>query len=116
MLDISMPEYIGKFLLRFKHCDPCNIQSSPNKAPPKIYGKGVQDPIPDVTTKRIDKSRITAIQKVVGGVLYYARAVENTVLVALSVIASEQTISTLATEGRVLQLPDYLASKPSATV
>jgi hypothetical protein len=81
----------------------------------KIYGKGAQDPIPADTTKKMDKERINVIQQVVGGVLYYARAVENTVLVALSA-ASEQTIATEATEGRRTQLLDYLASKPSATV
>ena len=56
------------------------------------------------------------IQQVVGGVLYYARAVDNTVLVTLSDIASEQTTEIEATYGRVLQLLDYLASKPSAVV
>ena len=89
-------------LLKFKHGNPCNVQSSPYKAPPKIYGKGAQDPIPDDTSKESDKSRINVIQQVVGGVLWYARAVDNPVLVAFSVFSSEQTIATLATEGRVL--------------
>ena len=76
----------------------------------KLYGKRAQDPI------QIDKSRINVIQQVVGGVLYNVRAVDNTVLVALGAIVSEQTIATVATEGKILQLLDYLASKPSTTV
>ena len=94
-LDISMPGYIEKLLLKFKHGDSCNVQNSPYKAPTKIYGKGAQYPIPDGTTKKIDKSRINGIQQVVRGVLYYTRDVDNTVLVTLSSIASEQTIPTL---------------------
>ena len=99
-----MPGYIEKLLLKCKHDNPLDVQSSPYKAPPKIYGKGAQDSIPHDTTKNIDKSRINIIQQVVGGVLYYARAVDNIVLVALRAIASEQTIATVAIEGRVLQL------------
>ena len=37
-------------------------------------------------------------------------------LVALSAISIEQTISPVATKGRVLQLLDYLASKPFTPV
>ena len=39
-LNISMPGYIEKLLLKFKHGNPRDVQSSPYKAPPKIYGIG----------------------------------------------------------------------------
>ena len=74
-LDISMPGYIAKLLLY--------------KAPPKMYGKGAQDPIPDNIPKKIDRGRINVIQQVIRGVLSCARAVGNTVLVALSTTTSE---------------------------
>ena len=111
-----MPGYIANFLLKFKHGDPLNVQSSPYTAPLKLYGKGAQDPIPDDTSKNIDKSRINIMLQVIGEVLYYAKAVDNIVLVARSAITREQSISTVATEGRVLQLLDYLTDKPSARV
>ena len=111
-----MPGYIEQLLLKFKHGNPSTILISPYRASPKIYGKGAHAPIPADTTQKNCKGRINIIQKVAGGVLYQARNVNNTVLVALSVIASEQTISSEATKGRVLQLLDYLASKPSVTV
>ena len=56
------------------------------------------------------------VQQVVGGLLYYARAVDLTILPALSAIASEQTKATEATEARVNQLLDYVATKPNAKV
>ena len=56
------------------------------------------------------------IQQVVGGVLYYARAVDCTVLAALSSIASEQAQATEGTKARIQQLLDYLSTNPDATV
>ena len=115
-VDISMPRYVAKILQRFKHKKPSRPQHSPYKAPPKKYGKDAQDPIPDDKSPKVDAKRIKRIQQVIGGVLYYARAVDSTVLVALSAIASEQTRATEQTELRIKQLLDYLATHPSATV
>ena len=56
------------------------------------------------------------IQQVVGVFLYYAIAIYNTVLVALSDIGFEQSRATLKTMDEVQQLLDYLASNTNATV
>jgi hypothetical protein len=42
----------------------------------------------------LDKKGIRRIQQIVGSILYYARAVDMTVLMALSSIASEQMKTT----------------------
>ena len=52
----------------------------------------------------------------VGSILHYARAVDLTVLMALSTIASEQSKGTEQTMQKCKQLLDYLASHPNATV
>jgi hypothetical protein len=52
----------------------------------------------------------------VGSILYYARAVDMTVLIALSSIAMEQTKATDRTLERCMQLLDYLASNNPAKV
>jgi hypothetical protein len=116
ILDISMPGYIGKLRARFDHDTPRKPQHSPHKAPPKIYGAAAQDPIPDDTTPRLDAKRITRIQQIIGSILYYARAIDMTVLPALSAVASEQTTATETTEQHVKQLLDYLATHPAATI
>ena len=72
--------------------------------------------MPQDTTPKVNAERIKRIQQVVGGVLYYARAVGCTVLAALSSIASEQSEATEGTEKKVKQLLDYLTTRPSATV
>ena len=56
------------------------------------------------------------IQQVVGSILYYARAVDIMVLMALSTIASKQSAATKTTVNNVKQLLDYLAWNPDATL
>ena len=109
-LDISMPGYIDKLRARYQHEMPSQLQHSPYRAPPKVYGAAAHDTIPDDVTVKIDEKRVKAIQQVVGGVLYYARAVDSTVLPAHSSIASEQASATETTEKKAAQLLNYLAT------
>jgi hypothetical protein len=115
-LDISMPGYVAKLRAKFQHPTPLKPQHSPHRAPPKKYGTAAHDPIPPDTTPRVDAPRIKIIQHVIGGVLYYARAVDLTNLPALSAIASDQASATKMTEAHVLQLLDYLATHSEAVV
>ena len=96
-----MPGYIEKLLARHKHVPPKHDQHSPYKAPPKKYGLSAQEPVPEDTTKRIDDKRLRKVQQVIEGILFYARAVDCTVLTALSSIASEQSGATEAREEKV---------------
>ena len=97
-LDISILGYIDKLRAWYQHEMPSQPQHSPYRAPPKVYDTAAQDTIQDDVTAKIDEKRVKAIQQVVGGVLYYARAVDSTVLPALSSIASEQASATETTE------------------
>ena len=56
------------------------------------------------------------MQQVVGSFLYYARAVDMTVLTALNAIASEQAAPTERTLERVHQFLDYMATHPDAVI
>jgi hypothetical protein len=56
------------------------------------------------------------IQKVTGSVLYYARAVDPTVLMPLNDISTEQTKATEKTQAAKNKLLDYLATHPDATI
>jgi hypothetical protein len=67
-LDISMPGYVKCLLDKFKHNNPEKPQYSPYQAAPRIYGKGTHNPLPDNTTKKLDKKRIKRIQQAVGGI------------------------------------------------
>jgi hypothetical protein len=61
-------------------------------------------------SERLDEHHKCHIQKIVGSLLYYARAVDNKLLVALSAIAARQSYATIATEQAVHLLLDYVAT------
>ena len=67
---------------------------TPYKPPPKTYGEDSQKPAKEDNTELLDKYGIKEIQQIVGAILYYARAIDCTISVALSSIASEQTKAT----------------------
>jgi hypothetical protein len=115
-LDISLPGYINKVLQRFEHKQPSKPQHCPFQPNPRKYGKDAQDPLPIDNSELLDLKGIRKVQQVVGALLFYARAVDNTLLPALSTIASEQTQATELTLQRCHQLLDYCATNPDAKV
>ena len=54
------------------------------------------------------------VQQACGTFLYYAIAIDNTILPTLSYISSEQYKATMNTEKQVAKLLNYLASNPHA--
>ena len=64
----------------------------------------------------LDSVDINLIQKIVGTFLYYVIAVDNTILVALSTIASEKSAATSNTAKKTTQLLNYLATNPDVTI
>ncbi len=115
-VDISMPGYIKKKLHEYGHALPKRLQTCPYSPAPKAYGANAQAPFPIDASLPLDTKGIRRIQKIVGSILFYARAVDMTVLMALSSIASEQLKATELTMQRCTQLLDYLASNSDAKV
>ena len=87
-----------KLQQQYAHEMPRRPQHSPYRVPPKIYGAAAQDTTPDDETAKIDDKRVKVVQQVAGGVLYYGRVLDNTVLPGLSSITSEQDIATETTK------------------
>jgi len=114
--DISMPDYIDKALQRFEVPTPTSAQHSPHAWLPPFYGTGPQltKPIDDSTP--LDKKGLTRLQQVIGTILYYARAVYNTMLVSLGTLASKQSAATEAASAATMQLLNYCATHPDAVV
>jgi hypothetical protein len=87
-VDLSMPGYIAAVLHRFQHPHSTHPQHAPYKVQPINYGAKVQFATPaDTTTPFTDAGKLM-LQEVIGCLLYYARAVDPTMLVALSTLAS----------------------------
>ncbi len=88
-VDISMPGYIKKKLQEYNHMLPEQMQAYPYTPAPKKYGAHTQTPLEVDSSPRLDEKGIKRVQKIVGSILYYARAVDMTVLMTLSAIAVE---------------------------
>jgi len=115
-VDISMPGYIKKKLQEYEHVMPKKLQTCPYSPEPKQFGTEAQAPLPPDSSPTLDKKGIKRVQQIVGSILYYARAVDMTVLMALSSIAMDQTKATERTMSRCTQLLDYLAGHSDAKV
>ena len=110
-----MKGYVAKLRQRFNHKMPAKLVHSPYKAAPKIYGADAQNTIKDVISPKLTDKGINVVQQVVG-ICLYGRAIEDTILPALSAIASEQTTATEATMSRIIHLLDYLATHPDGVI
>jgi hypothetical protein len=66
--------------------------------------------------KPLTAQQCLTIQKLTGSMLYYARAVDPTVLMPLNDIATEQTKVTEKSQAATNQMLDYLATHPDATI
>lgn len=80
----------------------------------KIGGKTQFSAAPDNTPK-LDAD-IKHLQEVLGTLLYYAQAVDLTMLVAIGTLATEQSIGTEKTLTNLVHLLNYCATHPNATV
>jgi hypothetical protein len=91
MVDISMSGCIKKKLQEYKHIMPQKLQTCPYFPEPKKFGTEAQAPHPPNLMPKLDAKGIKRVQKIVGSILFYAKVVDMTVLMALSSIAVEQT-------------------------
>jgi hypothetical protein len=112
---ISMPGYVSNVLSKFQHDSPKNPQHTPSRYITPVYGAKTQYAMTDETPPLTAQQCLT-IQKITGSVLYYARAVDPTVLMPLNDIATEQTKATEKTQAATNQMLDYLATHPDATI
>eukprot|EP00804_Cyclotella_cryptica_P028768 CCRYP_018720-RA/>CCRYP_018720-RA protein AED:0.37 eAED:0.37 QI:0/0/0/1/0/0.25/4/0/1148 len=110
---LTMDTYISALLLKYDHPRPRKPQHAPHKHREIIYGAKEQLLPDNDTSPPIDAAGIKRIQGIVGSLLYYARAVDNKLLVALSTISSQQTAATQNTAAAVHQLLDYVATYPN---
>ena len=85
---IDMRTYIDTLLLTLDWPKPRKRQLSPFIATPIAYGQKTQLTPEEDTSAPLSPERLLRVQKVIGSLLYYARAVDNKLLVALNAIAA----------------------------
>ena len=108
---LSMPGYITKALLQLHHPQPKKCQDSPHPHTPVKYSAKHQYAAEPDKTLFVDKDRKLFIQQTSGKLLYLGRAVDPTILMALSTIALQQSKQATDTMRKAIQLLDYSATK-----
>jgi hypothetical protein len=109
-----MPGYVAKVLNRFQHPPPGKPEHSPHPWTAPTYGAVTQLSAPGDTSPTLATSEKLRLQEIIGTLLYYARAVDCTMLVALSSLAAAPT--TQATAKAITQLLNYASTHPDAVL
>jgi hypothetical protein len=115
-INISMLGYCQKKLQEYEHIHPKKTQHCPYSPEPKQFSIKAPWPLPGINFKLLNKRSKKWIQKIVGSILYYARAVNMMVLMALSTIVMLQAHPTKNTMTRCIQLLDYPAMHADAKI
>eukprot|EP00804_Cyclotella_cryptica_P011804 CCRYP_011385-RA/>CCRYP_011385-RA protein AED:0.37 eAED:0.37 QI:0/0/0/1/0/0/2/0/309 len=113
---LSMPGYCQKAGQWFRHNITTKPQHQPYPHTPRTYGatqQYVDDP--DLSTP-LNKQDTTFVQEVIGVFLYYARAVDCTMLTALSSLATQQANPTQTTLQHIHRFLDYAMTHQNAVV
>jgi hypothetical protein len=111
-----MPGYIQQALHKFQHPHPTRPQHSPHQHKEIKYGALSQLTDPSDDSPLLPKEGIKRLQQIVGTLLYYARAVDSIMLVALGDLSSAQAKGTEATNRAATQLLDYCATHSEASI
>ena len=113
-VDVDMPDYVTKKLNQYQHQTPKKPQYAPHQWTKPAYGKTTQyAPEPD-RSELLDSKGQRYIQSIVGTFLYYARAIDPTILPALNEISTQQSKPTKKTLAKTKMLLDYMATYPNA--
>jgi hypothetical protein len=64
----------------------------------------------------LPQSKLTRIQEIVGTFLFYGRAIDSTMMVALGTVASKQSKGKHATAQAITQILKYASAHPDANV
>jgi len=115
-VELSMPGYVEKALQRFNHPQPTRPEHSPHNHAEIQYGAKQQLTAAPDKSPPLNEPDIKLLQEIIGTFLYYARAIDNTMLVALGTLASAQSQGTQATMDAAIKLLNYAATNPVAII
>jgi hypothetical protein len=111
-----MPGYIKDALHKFQHPLPKRPQYAPHNWTVPAYGQCIKyAPLPDAAPPAT-AAEITRAQEIMGTFLYNARAVDPTLLVPLSALASQLSTDTATTIKAVSHLLDYCSTHLEYTI
>eukprot|EP00957_Ditylum_brightwellii_P111538 8507805-Ditylum_brightwellii.AAC.1 len=115
-VNLSNPEHIQDALDKFHHELPSKAEHTAHVCIMSWYSRGPQMfPLPD-EAPTLPKDQKTHIQKLLRTLLFYTRAVDPTMLLALNAIATQQENPTTKTATVVVQLLSYCVTCPNVII
>ena len=103
-------------MLKYQHPEPRKPQHAPYLWYKPQYGQTTQYAKPADNALKLDADGIKHIQKIIGTLLYYARAIDSTMLMEINAISAVQANGKTATAAAMAWLLDYAAIYSDATV
>ena len=94
------------------HKLPVKKQLSPYCCREITYSRKVQQAPEEDSSPALDEKWVLWVKRIFGALLYYARAVNNKLLVSLSAIGEQQASVTVKTRNAINQILDYCATYP----
>jgi hypothetical protein len=115
-VDLSMPGYIKAALHKYQH----PVLACPEHAPytwnPPIYGAKTQFVNEITTSPALSDKDVNKLQQLTGTFLYYARAVDTTLIMPINVLASKQSNATEVKANKVIKLLNYCNTHPETKI
>eukprot|EP00804_Cyclotella_cryptica_P025734 CCRYP_002928-RB/>CCRYP_002928-RB protein AED:0.35 eAED:0.38 QI:0/0/0/1/0/0/3/0/391 len=115
-VQLSMPGYCKKAGHRFHHPDPIKTQHQRYPHTACTYGAKQQFVDTEDNSALLSKADKTFIQEVIWVFLYYARAVDCTMLPALGSLATQQSAPTQNTMSKIQQFLNNAMRHPDAMI
>ena len=114
--DISMPTYIQEALNKFQHPAPSRPHNAPHAWNQPVYGAAVQYSDQPDNSPLLPPKSINLVQQIIGTLLYYAIAINPTMLVAIGAITSQKSKATQTTRDATVWLLNYAAFHPNSNI
>jgi hypothetical protein len=111
-VDLSVPGYIKATLHKYQYAAPASPEHAPHTWNPPIYGAKMQFVSDEKISPTLSDKDVNKLQQLTGTLLYYARAVDPTLIMSINVLASEQSKATEVTEDKVIKLLNYCDTHP----
>jgi hypothetical protein len=115
-VDLSMPGYIKAALHKYQHAAPTRPEHAPHTWNPPVYGAKTQYVEDETTSPGLSDKDVNKLQQLTGMLLYYARAVDPTLIMPINVLASEQSRAITVTADKVIKLLNYCNTHPETII
>jgi hypothetical protein len=111
-----MPGYIKAALHKYQHAAPARPEHAPHTWNPPIYGAKTQYVEDETTSPALSDKDVNKLQQLTGTLLYYARAVDTTLIMPINVLESEQSRATADTADKVIKILNYCNTHPETKI